>query len=682
MWFAVSSYPSNTLHPVLKVLHVSPSITVPNFFLRRECFLPRCGCGGQHFVVSRLVPKKENSKPKVQNGKRKNNTSNYSMSPGNVKDAISKLGGDFGSHLQVKSSLSSFALTTLSTKLGRINCINPLDKSSSLPSIGLPKEFTNKHYFSEKKDNVINKITGNNYVACGTDSGSSLLLLSNKSNARHGSYSTYQDSNQERNNNKTESPSRVQIQNSKGNSAKSTPSTCRKERLPTPKHHVGFTNEQNHQVIRVDSYGRQLPLTPQDALKYYGSRLNAFERVEILQHEELWYLGLEANKIEGEIGSPQNNGYDDENGSYLKVLHDHLAYRFEILEVIGKGSFGQVIRALDHKTNQQVAVKIIRNKKRFHQQAVVEVKILELLAQKDKDGYHNVIHIIDHFYFRNHLCITFELMGLNLYELIKKNSYQGLSLALIRRLSHSLVQCLCLLSRENVIHCDLKPENILLKQRGSSSIKVIDFGSSCFIQQRVYTYIQSRFYRAPEVILGVPYGPAIDMWSLGCILAELYTGFPLFPGENEADQLACIMEIIGPPPVEVLEVASRRRLFFDSKGNPRNTTNSKGKKRRPGTKTLPLVLGCYEEQFVNFLARCLNWNPEFRITPEEALNHKWIADCKTGRRERSGSKMSQVSTSTKESGQVLLRPVESVDSNIGETQYPLEDSGTFLPPIL
>ena len=81
----------------------------------------------------------------------------------------------------------------------------------------------------------------------------------------------------------------------------------------------------------------------------------------------------------------------------------------------------------------------------------------------------------------------------------------------------------------------MKPEKILLKAPNKSGIKVIDFGSSCFEAERIYTYIQSRFYRAPEIILGIPYTPAIDMWSFGCVLAELYTGFPLFPGENEAE---------------------------------------------------------------------------------------------------------------------------------------------------
>ncbi|XP_043800751.1 probable serine/threonine-protein kinase dyrk2 isoform X3 [Apis laboriosa] len=375
-----------------------------------------------------------------------------------------------------------------------------------------------------------------------------------------------------------------------------------------------------------DVYPGRLPMTAPEALKYYGSRLTEFERNEIEKYSEIWYLGLSATKIHGEEGSSQNGGYDDENGSYNKVFHDHISYRYEILEVIGKGSFGQVIRALDHKTGQYIAIKIIRNKKRFHHQALVEVEILEHLRKKDLEANasHNVIHMLEYFYFRNHLCITFELMSLNLYELIKKNNYKGFSLSLIRRFANSLISCLRLLYREKIIHCDLKPENVLLKQRGSSSIKVIDFGSSCYSHQRVYTYLQSRFYRSPEVILGLPYGTPIDMWSLGCILAELYTGCPLFPGEDEIEQLACIMEVLGLPPEHIINHASRRRLFFDPKGSPRCVTNSKGKKRWAGSRNLAIALRCTDTLFVDFVRRCLEWDPKKRMTPDEAMRHEWL----------------------------------------------------------
>ena len=174
-----------------------------------------------------------------------------------------------------------------------------------------------------------------------------------------------------------------------------------------------------------------------------------------------------------------------------------------------------------------------------------------------------------------------------------------------------------------IIHCDLKPENVMLKQANRSVIKVIDFGSSCMTDERVYTYIQSRFYRAPEVILGLPYSTAIDMWSFACILAELYTGYPLFPGEDEAEQIQCIMEVFDQPPSQILAHATRRKVFFDSEHHPRISANSQGRIRTPGTKTLSSMLRCTDAPFLDFLSKCLTWDPEERLTPEEAMNHPW-----------------------------------------------------------
>ncbi|MBZ3889750.1 Dual specificity tyrosine-phosphorylation-regulated kinase 4, partial [Sciurus carolinensis] len=319
----------------------------------------------------------------------------------------------------------------------------------------------------------------------------------------------------------------------------------------------------------------KVPLTAAEALKSFKSQLSPYEQSEILGYTELWFLGLDAEKLNVAPEKFSKTSFDDEHGSYLKVLHDHIAYRYEVLEMIGKGSFGQVAKCLDHKNNELVALKIIRNKKRFHHQALVELRILEALRRKDKDNSYNVVHMKDFFYFRNHLCITFELLGINLYELMKNNSFQGFSLSIVRRFTLSVLKCLQMLYVEKIIHCDLKPENIVLYQKGQISVKVIDFGSSCYEHQKVYTYIQSRFYRSPEVILGHPYNMAIDMWSLGCILAELYTGCPLFPGENEVEQLACIMEDSVPKSSCIRELEDR-------------------------------------------------WEPSLRMTPDQALKHAWI----------------------------------------------------------
>ncbi|XP_059510614.1 dual specificity tyrosine-phosphorylation-regulated kinase 4 [Stegostoma tigrinum] len=375
--------------------------------------------------------------------------------------------------------------------------------------------------------------------------------------------------------------------------------------------------------------GFKLPLTPEEALMHFKNGLTNYECKEILNYEEIWFLGLNAKKFECSPEKQRNFCFDDEHGSYSKVLNDHIAYRYEILEVIGKGSFGQVVKCMDHKANELVAIKIIRNKKKIQQQAFVELKILDILHKKDKDGSNNVIHMKEYFYFRNHLCISFELLGMNLYELIQRNNFQGFTISLICRFAHTLLKSLQMLFKEKIIHCDLKPENILLCPKGRGLIKVIDFGSSCFENQKVYTYIQSRFYRSPEVILGHQYGLPIDMWSFGCILAELYTGYPLFPGENEVEQLACIMEVFGVPPAEIIQTSQRKCLFFDSKGFPKSVTNSKGKKRRPNSKELASVLKTNDNLFLDFLKGCLMWNPEHRLTPDEAMKHRWIQESRT-----------------------------------------------------
>ncbi|XP_008152397.1 dual specificity tyrosine-phosphorylation-regulated kinase 3 isoform X1 [Eptesicus fuscus] len=387
---------------------------------------------------------------------------------------------------------------------------------------------------------------------------------------------------------------------------------------------------------------RVVPLTPEQALKQYKHLLTGYEKLEILNYPEIYFVGPNAKKRHGVLGGPNNGGYDDAEGAYIHVPRDHLAYRYEVLKIIGKGSFGQVARVYDHKLRQYVALKMVRNEKRFHRQAAEEIRILEHLRKQDKTGSMNVIHMLESFTFRNHVCMAFELLSIDLYELIKKNKFQGFSVQLVRKFAQSILQSLDALHKNKIIHCDLKPENILLKHHGRSATKVIDFGSSCFEYQKLYTYIQSRFYRAPEIILGGRYSTPIDMWSFGCILAELLTGQPLFPGEDEGDQLACMMELLGMPPPKLLEQSKRAKYFINSKGLPRYcsvTTQAdgrvvlvggrsrRGKKRGPpGSKDWVTALkGCDDYLFIEFLKRCLHWDPTARLTPAQALRHPWIS---------------------------------------------------------
>lgn len=213
-------------------------------------------------------------------------------------------------------------------------------------------------------------------------------------------------------------------------------------------------------------------ITPEMVMKLYMNKLTPFEHHEIFNYQQIYFIGANAKKRPGIIGRPNNNEYDNEQGSYIHVSHDHVAYRYEVLRVIGKGSFGQVVKAYDHKTHEHVALKMVRNEKRFHRQAHEEIRILRKLREQDKDNTMNIIHMFDSFTFRCHMCITFELLSINLYELIKKNNFKGFSLQLVRKFSHSLLLCLDALYKNKIIHCDMKPENVLLKQQGRSGIKV------------------------------------------------------------------------------------------------------------------------------------------------------------------------------------------------------------------
>ena len=182
-----------------------------------------------------------------------------------------------------------------------------------------------------------------------------------------------------------------------------------------------------------------------------------------------------------------------------------------------------------------MALKILRNKKRLYKQGLIEAKILEQLRDHDPEDKKNIIRIKEKFVFRKHLILAFEMLSMNLYEFIKSNNFQGVSVGLVRRFAIQLLVSLHYMKEYNIIHCDMKPENILLRKPNKSGIKVIDFGSGTYEADQFYTYIQSRFYRAPEIMMGIRYTPAIDMWSLGCILYELYVGFPIFAGEDEKE---------------------------------------------------------------------------------------------------------------------------------------------------
>jgi serine/threonine protein kinase len=307
-------------------------------------------------------------------------------------------------------------------------------------------------------------------------------------------------------------------------------------------------------------------------------------------------------------------------------------------------------------------MKIIKNKKAYKNQAIIELKILEFLNNEvDKQDLHHIIRLYDHFVFKEHLCIIFELLNENLYELLKQNYFQGISFNSIRFIMKQILEAVYQLQKANLIHCDLKPENILLKIDKDSTkndiiIKITDFGSACFKNYTMYQYIQSRYYRAPEVLLGCGYSHEIDMWSIGCIAAELYLGEPVLPGSCEYDQLNKIIHLIGDIPDRMIKEGrnSKKYFTFDTKYKmvriksveeyykefsndiePKydiplglnsldelllKTNNKKNLSSSHSNCDVIYELEC----FVNFLKGLLTIDPKFRWNAKQALRHPFI----------------------------------------------------------
>lgn len=154
-------------------------------------------------------------------------------------------------------------------------------------------------------------------------------------------------------------------------------------------------------------------MSGEDAYKIYGQFLTPYEKEEVKQFEIVYYmnvLGLRKTlNIQTQESEEQkfNYGYDNEDGDYLFEANDHINYRYEIQKKLGKGAFGVVIKVLDHKTKEYIALKILKNKKKLHKQGKIEIKILELLRDNDVEDKKNIVITKDSFTFRSHVVSLF-----------------------------------------------------------------------------------------------------------------------------------------------------------------------------------------------------------------------------------------------------------------------------------
>jgi serine/threonine protein kinase len=233
----------------------------------------------------------------------------------------------------------------------------------------------------------------------------------------------------------------------------------------------------------------------------------------------------------GEIGTEYNN-----KNRLILETNFNVDDRYQILKCIGKGAFSDVYKSKDYKNNSIVALKVVRNEKRFHRCAYNENKLYEKL--QEKSICINIINLQRFFKFNNDLFFIFEIHGISLYDYYR--DYENK--IYMKDFSRQILNGLVYLHNFNIIHADLKPENILIKD---NILKIIDLGSSFDEKQNIYEdYIQSRWYRSPEVLFNKVITKKIDIWSYGCIVYELYHRKPLFKGKDSEDMRNKIHNLI------------------------------------------------------------------------------------------------------------------------------------------
>jgi len=319
--------------------------------------------------------------------------------------------------------------------------------------------------------------------------------------------------------------------------------------------------------------------------------------------------------------------YTREDGMYDILQYNHIQYKYEILDKIGKGQYGSVAKVLDHSTQKERAIKIMRGNNRYKESYNTEVTTLLFLRSKllddiNKDLLNDLIpDVIDYFKFRRHNMIVYDYYSDNLYDsIIKKKTLIGVDK--IRIIMRDLLNTLIYLRKHNIIHGDLKPENILFRNSNGYNIVVIDYGLSIKVNESKNFKIQSMWYRAPEIIFKVPYDFRIDLWSLGCIFYELYFGSAPFRAKTEEDLLKEMYMKLGQPSVEYLHYISYCEDLSNDRLNLYKCYKDLDNKYKIINKSFVTVKNIEEDiNVIDIIQRIFEYNPNKRITYEEILNN-------------------------------------------------------------
>ncbi|KAI5119835.1 hypothetical protein M0805_008401 [Coniferiporia weirii] len=364
-----------------------------------------------------------------------------------------------------------------------------------------------------------------------------------------------------------------------------------------------------------------------------------------------WASGSAATTDDTTKGAPS---CDDKEGHYIIVPNDLIYRRYRTIRLLGQGTFGKVVEAVDTTNDKRVAIKIIRAIPKYRDASKIEVRVLQKLKERDPLNKNKCIHLLHWFDHRNHICLVSELLGMCVYDFLKENEFQPFPRRHIQDFARQLLGSVAFLHELRLVHTDLKPENILLvhnssrtvnyiasSKRGapprhkrileSTDIRLIDFGSATFEEEYHSTVVSTRHYRAPEIILGLGWSFPCDAFSLGCILVEFYTGVALFQTHDNLEHLAMMEMVMGRMPDRFARSGARSKPEFFKEGNrldwPKPKASRQSKKDVRTTRSLQDLMPPRDEvnrQFLDLVQRLLAFDPAQRMTVREALQHPYF----------------------------------------------------------